>query len=332
MPFPKEVYTQASEIIQQRRTQAENDCSRRRGEIFRAVPEIARLEREISNVGLKVSRMVLGAGKNAPALIMQLKQQNLNIQQKIASLLVENGYPENSLKPHYHCTICEDTGFNGPYRCECYNQLLTQIALEKLSEVSPISTHGFDDFSLAYYPTELSSTGINARENMQKIFRACKKYAEDFSLQSPGLLFIGSTGLGKTHLSLAIAKEVTKKGFGVLYVTAQSLLSAIEKEHFQREKRLTDTLDLASSCDFLILDDLGTEFQTQFTQTMVYNLLNTRIMKKLPFIVSTNLELQDIEKKYTQRVVSRLLDSCRVCRFYGNDIRNIQFLQRNKRI
>jgi len=330
MSFPKEVYTQATEQMQQRRIQAEKECSLRREKIFRAVPEIARLEREISNVGLKVSRMVLGAGENAPVLIEQLKQQNLRIQRKIASLLVENGYPEDSLKPHYHCAVCEDTGFNGPYHCECYKQLLTRIALEKLNESSPLSSHGFDDFSLAYYPVEMPNTGVNARENMQKIYRDSRNYAENFSLQSPGLLFIGPTGLGKTHLSLAIAREVTQKGFGTLYVTAQSLLSAIEKEHFQREKRLTDTLDLASSCDFLVLDDLGSEFQTQFTQTMVYNLLNTRIMKKLPFIVNTNLEFQNIEKRYTQRVVSRLLESCRVYQFYGNDIRNIQFLQRQR--
>ena len=145
---------------------------------------------------------------------------------------------------------------------------------------------------------------------------------------SPSLLFSGSTGLGKTHLSLAIAREVIEKGYGVLYVSSQNLLSAIEKEHFDRDGKRTDTLELASNCDLLILDDLGAEFQTQFTQSTIYNLLNTRMIKRLPFIISTNLTLQNIEKLYTERVVSRLLGSCRVYRFYGKDVRHIQFAQR----
>ncbi len=330
MSFSKEIYTQATAQMQQRRIQAEKDCRLRREKIHNALPEVAQLERQISNVGLKVSRMVLGAGENASAMIERLKEQNLSIQRKIETLLLQNGYSADSLKVHYHCQVCEDTGFHGPYRCECYNQLLKQIALKKLNESSSMPQRGFDDFSLSYYPTEILSDtrGVSARFLMQNVFEQCQKYADHFSLESPSLVFTGSTGLGKTHLSLAIAREVIQKGYGTLYVTAQNILSTIEKEHFQKEKRLTDTLDLVSGCDFLILDDLGTELPSQFNQTTVYNLLNTRMIKKLPFIINTNLDLSELQKRYTQRVVSRLLGTCKVLRFYGKDIRNIQFSQR----
>lgn len=330
MSFAKEIYTEATARMQRRRTEAEQQCAARREEIYHLLPETARLEKELSHVGLKVARMVLGAGERSAALIEQLKEQNLQTQHRIENLLVQNGFPADSLKPHYQCPACEDTGFDGPYHCACYRQLLTQIALEKLNEASSMSLMGFDDFSLSYYSTEtIPNLGINARLLMQEVYSQCRKYADDFSLESPSLLFTGSTGLGKTHLSLAIAKEAIGKGYGTLYVTAQKLLSEIEKEHFQRDKSQTDTLELASSCDFLVLDDLGAEFQSQFTQTMVYNLLNARILKKLPFIVNTNLNFEEIEKRYTQRVVSRILGVCRVFQFYGKDIRHIKFSQRN---
>ncbi len=331
MSFSKEIYAEATAQMQRRRTEAERQCAIRREEIHLALPEVAQLEQEISHVGLKVSRMVLGAGEKAPALIQQLKEHNLRTQQRIASLLVQNGYPQDSLFPQYQCPACDDTGFNGPYRCACFNQLLTQIALEKLNESSSMSLRGFDDFSLSYYSDEIiPGMGVDARYLMGEVYSQCRKYAESFSLESPSLLFTGSTGLGKTHLSLAIAREAIQKGFGTLYVTAQNLLSEIEKEHFQRERTQTDTMGLASSCDLLVLDDLGAEFQSPFTQTMVYNLLNARILKKRPFIINTNLNLNEIEQRYTQRVVSRLLGACKVLRFYGKDIRHIQFSQQVK--
>lgn len=339
MAFSREIYAQASAAMQRRRNTAETEASHRRMAIHQKVPRIAQLERQISGAGLRVARMVVGLSpEKAEEAIEQLKEQNLTAQQEIRELLVQNGYPEDSLAPHYQCPICEDTGYDGPFFCKCYRQLLTQLALEKLNRESAMELCSFDTFSLSYYPTDpLPDARISARDCMQETYSQCRGYAKNFVLPtaenpdavpSPSLLFTGSTGLGKTHLSLAIAREVIEKGYGVLYVSAQNLLSAIESEHFQREGRQTDTLELASGCDLLILDDLGAEFQTPFTQSTIYNLLNTRMMKRLPFIISTNLSLKEIEKRYTERVVSRLLGSCRVYRFFGKDIRHIQFAQR----
>ena len=329
MSFSKEIYAEATAQMQRRRTEAEQQCTLRREKIHLEVPEVAQLEREISNTGLKVARLVLGAGEKAPAMIERLKEYNQGVQRRIGELLVQNGFPADSLQPQYQCPACDDTGFNGPYRCACYKQLLTQIALKKLNEASAMSLRGFEDFSLSYYPTEvIPGLGVDARFLMQEVYGKCREYADSFTLESPSMLFTGSTGLGKTHLSLAIAREVIQKGYGVLYVTSQNLFSAIEKEHFRREREPADTFETASECDFLILDDLGAEFQSQFMQTMVYNLINTRILMGLPFIISTNLDFPDIEKRYTQRLVSRLLGVCRIYRFYGKDIRHIKFSQR----
>ena len=87
----------------------------------------------------------------------------------------------------------------------------------------------FDNFSLSYYPNQPSDSGISAYQQMEQILRYCKTYAAQFSMESPNLLMQGGTGLGKTHLSLAIAHEAIEKGYGVIYGSAQNMVTTFSK-------------------------------------------------------------------------------------------------------
>ena len=155
-------------------------------------------------------------------------------------------------------------------------------------------------------------------------YRYCKNYADNFSLKSPSLILYGATGLGKTHLSLAIAGEVIGKGFGVIYGSAQNLLNRLENEKFGRSGQDGDTLSLLLECDLLILDDLGAEFSTAFTLSAIYNIINSRMLASLPTIISTNLEPGELDKKYDQRIASRILGSFTPVYFCGRDIRQLK--------
>ena len=136
---------------------------------------------------------------------------------------------------------------------------------------------------------------------MEQILRYCKAYANQFSMDSPNLLMQGGTGLGKTHLSLAIAHEAIEKGYGVIYGSAQNMVTNLEKERFQKDSEQQDTNQLMLQCDLLIIDDLGTEFSTSFVTAAIYNIVNTRLMTHKPTIISTNLSMKELEKRYTER-------------------------------
>ena len=182
----------------------------------------------------------------------------------------------------------------------------------------------FDNFSLQYY------TDPADQQRMEQVLETARRYVGLFSDEkSQNLLFFGQTGLGKTHLSSAIAKSLIDRGFDVLYETAQNLFGDFEDEKFNRayntgvEERKTDRY---FSCDLLIIDDLGAELSNQFTASCLYNLINTRFNMGKSCIISTNLTHPEIEKRYSQRVLSRLLGQYQNLQFTGRDIRMMKKL------
>jgi DNA replication protein DnaC len=208
-------------------------------------------------------------------------------------------------------------------RCGCFVKLLQSLAYQELSMDTPLEKSSFELFSLDYYATAPdASTGVIPRKTMEGILDFCRQYAAHFSPRAKSLLFTGPTGLGKTHLSLAIAQEVIEKGYTVIYGAAQNLLGRLEREHFARfGEQSNDTERAMLSCDLLILDDLGAEFSTSFTQSCIYNIVNTRLMAGMPVIVNTNLNSAQLNEKYGERVTSRVIGNYTVLRFFGSDIR-----------
>ena len=80
-------------------------------------------------------------------------------------------------------------------------------------------------------------------------------------------------------------------------------------------------MELCKQCDLLILDDLGVEFSTPFTVAALHDMIDTRLRSKKPTIISTNLNATEIEKRYTERLSSRIFGSFQRCQFVGKDVR-----------
>lgn len=326
MSYSRKVYARAASELERRRDKAERTQSMHRAEVYAKIPELISIDREIASAGAEVIRAI-GMGENAQQFIEELAKKNLASQQRRKDILKENGYPEDYLDAEYTCKKCRDTGFIGGVMCDCYKALLRDTALAELNEFSPSARSTFESFNINYYPDTVDpATGINPRSRMKEILDFCRDYAADFATDSPSLLLYGATGLGKTHLSLAIASETVKKGYGVIYGSAQNLMSRLEKEHFSsgRNSEYEGSEQALLECDLLIIDDLGAEFSTQFTVAELYNIINTRIMSRLPVIISTNLTPDGLEQKYTQRITSRIIGNYISLYFCGKDIRQIK--------
>lgn len=323
MSYSSETIAKAKQTLEKRKKRAERTRLLRKIEVSEKIPEIAEYDETISSAGLAVAQAI-GMGGNAEEYIQQLSEINLSLQAKVKQLLKENGYPENYLETPYTCPICNDTGFSGIYFCECHKALLKEIALNELASVSTSANCTFENFNLDYYPQPVDpALGVSPRNRMASVLEYCKCYAEDFDSESESLYMHGATGLGKTHLSLAIANEVTKKGYRVIYDTAQNIFSSLEKEKFSYGNTYERENEILG-CDLLIIDDLGSEFSTNFTSSALYNIINTRINRSKPVIISTNLTEEELEAKYTQRVTSRIIGNYASLLFIGKDIRQLK--------
>ena len=229
-------------------------------------------------------------------------------------------------KPEISCKKCEDSGFYGGKFCECVTAIAKKITFEEMSSSLPVGNCSFESFDLKYYADCDTESG-NPKKRALSTLELCKNFAEGFPGSGRSLLFMGDPGLGKTHLSLSIVSEVSKKGFGVVYGSAQNLFSAAEKEHFSYTGETTAT-DSLLNCDLLVIDDLGTEFYTPFIASLFYNLINTRILAGKPMIISSNLTIDELEKRYTPRITSRFVGNFDMKTFIGKDIRQQKLLEK----
>lgn len=312
MAYSKEIFETAQEIITARRSRAERDAQQRRKAFAKAEPRYPDLQNEIIRSTRDLMRTI-GQGEKAKEIIEQARLNHRNLTKSISDLLAEHGYASDYLEVHPTCPVCQDYGFVDTRYCECFTSLIKKLTFDEAAKRTPLECSRFEDFSLRYYTAE-------QREHMQAIFDYCKEYADTFDRDSYSLLFFGETGLGKTHLSLAIAGELITKGWYVLYDSTQSIMNQLEREHFGKGTG-DDYEKLLLECDLLIMDDLGTEFSTQFTLAEFYNILNSRLLKNRPTIISTNLDLKGIENKYTKRIASRIVGEYELLHFVGSDIR-----------
>lgn len=291
----------------------------RREELARVVPGVREIDAQLGRVGLEVMGAILVGGKATGEQVEQIKSKNLALQQKRAELLRKYGYPEDYSDVHYECEKCSDSGFADGRMCSCMKKALILAGCESSGLGQLMRTQSFDNFSLDYY-----NSSPEEHENMERNLGVIRRFAEEFhGVGSGNLLLMGGTGLGKTHLSSAMARVIIESGYDVYYTGASGMLSDFERERFGNSSVPGGGEDTGRyfECDLLIIDDLGTEVTNQFTVSCLFNVINTRLNLGRSTVISTNLTPVELKGRYTDRIVSRLLGEYRTLRFVGHDVR-----------
>lgn len=294
-------------------------------EVYGKCPRIQQLDRELKGTVIDVIGLALKSGQDPSDKIAELRDLNLHLQSERIQALISVGYPPDYLDDEYLCKICHDTGYDGAALCTCLKNLYNEEMKASLSSLLKLGCETFDTFDFTWYDdTPDPVTGISPRQNIEFIYEMCVQYARKFGRDSFNLFFNGPTGLGKTFLSACIARVVSEKGFSVVYDMAFSIFSAFEEEKFAKSD---DTVSLRGELrrylesDLLIIDDLGTEMTTAFTVSALYELLNTRLISGKKTVISSNLSLDELHRRYTPQIMSRLEGEFQVLKFCGRDIR-----------
>ena len=323
----KSVYKEIMRSYELSRSNAETLLEERRAALYHRLPRLYDIDRKLSEIGLSLAKLALTKDESGLA---QARAESEALKQEKDTLLAANGIPEDYLTAIYSCMTCSDTGFKPPLlgqlpeRCSCLKQKLVE-AYYSLSNIKGIlEEENFDTFDArCFSPNIVESEGISPLTNMQAIYRMTTDFVQDFGVKFDNLLLYGRTGLGKTFMCHCIAKDLLDAGYTVLYLTAPRLFKIVEDYRFNRDsmEEPDEMMDAVADVDLLILDDLGAEFVTVVTSSALFDIVNQRLLAKKPMVISSNLSPQELERHYSERIVSRFTGHYRMLKFFGEDIR-----------
>lgn len=330
MAYNRENYLRIKEEFAHRHDDRVAEAEERTAELEAQLPELREINTALRRSSAAVCSAVFrgmsrGEGEPRPdpaAELAEIRAENERLLRARAELLTRNGYAADYLEPRFACKKCADRGSVGLRMCSCMREELIMAGYESSGIGNLLRGCTFDGFDLSHF----SGDGRIIMENNLAI---CRSYAEEFTTDADtvcgdkkNLLLYGLTGLGKTHLSAAIAARLIRRGYDVVYETAINLFGTFERERFMRDDRNgRRESERYFDCDVLIIDDLGTELSNQFTATVLFNVINTRLCRGSATIINTNLSQKEIRERYDGRTSSRIFGEFRPLPFVGTDYR-----------
>lgn len=314
-----EVFNSIINEYEKLRSEAKRERDLRVKRVYEAVPEIEEIDKKISRIGGETLRAIL-SDPNDTGIKDDMKNKFKILSQRRSEILKSKSIPADFDKIRYKCSICCDTGYvENTGRCSCFKQKAIDRLYKQSNMSDLLEKQNFSTFRLDYYSKNIPKNGEKSPyENMLNIKKYCERFASEFDEQYKSLIFYGDTGLGKTFMSSCIAKYLMDKGKTVLYIRAAKLFRMFDDDKFGR---LTDGMDDVYKADLLIIDDLGTESVYKNNNSYLLELVNERIITGRKMIINTNLNFEALEKQYTKRFSSRILENFDMLYFYGEDIR-----------
>lgn len=330
MAYESNIVRSAVARLRARSEQHAREVYALRTRLYQQEPRLPKLDAALRGTMAEVAELALSGDPDHAAKLEDIKARNLALQAEREQVLDALGYGPAALDDGPLCPECRDTGWTGAKMCVCLHALCAQEQIKALSKLLDFNGQSFDKFRLELYSDQPWKGEARApRENMKRVFAVCEGYARQFpSYPLKNLFFSGGTGLGKTFLSACIAQEVSNAGHSVVYDTAINIFSTFEARKFSREaeqeREARDDAKRYLNCDLLILDDLGSEMTTQFVQSALYELVNSRLVSGKRTIISSNLSMDAVRARYTPQIASRLEGEYQELTFYGDDIRLIR--------
>ena len=311
---------------ERKRDKAESELEYRIKDVYSQIPEIKSIDDEVSKIGLELAKLVLLNPQDKDSIIAQSKDKMQELKLKKEELLNRYNVPNGYLDLQHSCNVCKDKGFlqNG-HKCNCLKQEIINEAYKMSNLSRMLENQNFNNINTNIFSDEIfEDSNISPRQNFLQIVSTCESFVFNFDRDNDeNLLFYGDTGLGKTFMCNCIAKSLLDRGHLVIYQTAFKMFEIIEDYKFKNSENhiSKDNYDNLFDCDLLIIDDLGTELTNSFTNSELFNILNTRLLTGKKTIISTNLSPMQLGSNYAQRIFSRIFDRFKMVKFIGNDLR-----------
>lgn len=291
--------------------------------VHEKLPEVEKIENEINRLGIENFGNILKNPQKSAEYNEEFEKKISELKNKKDDILEKNGIPKDYSEIKYKCEKCLDTGYIDREKCSCFKQKLIKMRYN-MSNIGS-NLHDFDEFSFDYYSDKIiPGLEVSEKENMKYIYQKTYEFTENDGEKS--LFFYGGCGLGKTFLSSCAAKKMMDEGKTVIYSTSTNIFSEYEDYKFGKKdiNEYNKLREMLYNADLLIIDDLGVEVSNPMSMQFFFDLTEKRISENKRMIINTNLSLDGIKKRYTERFISRLYEYFRIMKFFGEDIRKIK--------
>ena len=306
-------YDQILHQYEMKQLNSRRQVERKLAYVYEHIPGYRDLEDAVAAISVAQGKKLLAGDNDA---MEDLRDALAELSGRKAQLLEDAGLPADYLAPVYECPDCKDTGYIDGQKCHCFKQSMISLLYEQCNIPEMLQTENFNNLSYEYYEGEDLARFKNA-------VNTCRNFVKNFNSDYHNLFFYGTVGTGKSFLSGCVAKELIESGHSVIYFSATGLFDLFSKNSFDYKNReeLRETYADLYQCDLLIIDDLGTELTNQFVTSQLFALLNERHMGKKATIISTNLSLEELRNRYSERIFSRITSHYEICKLSGQDIR-----------
>jgi DNA replication protein DnaC len=297
-------------------------AEQRKETVYSRIPGYADLDARLLELHTSAAAQFAAGNRS---VLNELRKAVRDIEEKKAGLLIANDLPADYLEPVYKCPDCMDTGYINNEKCHCFRQKEISILYKQSNLDKLLQEENFSRLSDRYYSGD-------DLEHFKKAVTWCHSFIDDFGSEYQNLFFYGTVGTGKSFLSCCIAHDLLNSGHSVLYFSAIHFFELLSQVTFHsKDLSASDTMDDLAHCDLLIIDDLGTEITNQFTVSSLFSCLNERHLNQKATILSTNLSLEEIRDRYSDRVFSRITCYYQLCKLTGPDIRIENKKQQNRK-
>lgn len=321
MALTNQQYEEIMRTYEETRDRNRRLGEQRRAEVLRRLPSYAELEEQVGTLSLEAARRMLAddAADNAPPA--GLHDRIAEIVSRKRALLAGAGFAPDYLDPIYTCPDCRDTGYiDTPehlrQKCHCLRQRELDILYEQSHLREVLAAQNFAALSYDYYEGE-------DLERFRGAVKICRDFIQNFKRDYANLFFYGTVGVGKSFLSGCVAGELLSQGVSVIYFSAVSLFDTLADYAFRSKEHdgLTAFCEDLYGCGLLIIDDLGTELTNAFVASQLFTCLNERHLRRKATVISTNLNLEELRDRYSDRIFSRITSHYTLCKLTGPDVR-----------
>lgn len=320
MPLRNSQYDTLMRRYEEIRETHRHELLAREAEIAEKIPGITALDDRAAEASVTAAKRRI---ISPDADLSDYEAEMRDISKERVRLLEEHGYPANYLEMQYDCPLCRDTGFIDGIRCACFKKAAIDLLYSEYSISHVLEKENFRNFSFDWYSDTIQNelTGRTERQTARDAVMLARHFIANAGRPDNNLYIYGNTGVGKTFLTHCIAREMLDRSYSSLYFSARDFFDLLADATFGREGRNSTHSQMILECDFLTIDDLGTEVTNSFAASQLFHVLNERIAKNRSTIISTNMTPEEFSAAYTQRIYSRLLSHYKFIKLVGTDIR-----------